>query len=126
MELDLNEIYNRVEPWELKIKLDGETFAIRRLSNEDMAKLQSLEKRSEEEGKAFFASLFEPPLAEPDIEKLMGDSGKVAMIVGAIVGYVSSFVKKKATDAARAAGAAAGATEAAQQRRGSNSIGRTS
>lgn len=92
MRIDLDRLYQTVEPWSLVIAIDGKDRAVRRLSNADMAALCRAGGMTPAEGEAFIAGLFEEA-DRPDVSSW--DQVKAGMTIAAIVAYYEEAVFRK-------------------------------
>lgn len=101
MNVNLDEIYQRVEPWEFTLTIDGKQLRVRRLDNADMVAMGRLGDMKQDEAEKFVAGLFE----EADRPDVRGwDTAKAGLVVAAVAGYYEGQVKKKLAAAKVAAG----------------------
>ena len=99
MKFNLDEVYSRIEPWELVITVDGADRAVRRLSNVDMEQLRRFGTLSPDEARRLIAELFEES-HRPDVSGW--DELKAVMVLSNVIAYYRELAKKKVEDAAAA------------------------
>lgn len=98
MKLNLDEIYERLEPWELVLTIDGVERPVRRLTNVDLERLRLFGQMKPEESVPFVAGLFEGEA--PDVKQW--DDARATLVLSAVLAYYREQVKKKAEQAAAA------------------------
>jgi hypothetical protein len=93
MIFDLNAAAQQFKPWDLSITIDGVNYQTTPFSLQHRQTLRTLENKSEEEGYAFFESLFAGE-QKPDVRSW--DEDRAGAVLGAILAYKTELSKKNA------------------------------
>jgi hypothetical protein len=117
MKLNLDEIYERLEPWELVLTIGGAERRVRRLTNVDLELLRRFGQMKLEESVPFVAGLFEGE--QPDVRQW--DDARVTLLLTSVLAYYADLVKKKAAGAAAAVAKQMGSQPAASPDGGNRS-----
>lgn len=90
--LDLNAaVVQAVLPWEFSLTVNGQTYATRTPTVAQLAIMQSIDGKPDEEVRSFVTGLFAEPL--PHVDQWEGELVGAAII--AILGYFAEWSKKK-------------------------------